>query len=76
MSADVARIASEVQAAMPLPDGLDGLDVQARRQVEVLARWHRTTPEEFYRDALAQRRTASVSEELAATAVAEILSTR
>ena len=58
MTAELAaatRIAREVQATRPLPSSFQELDPQARRKVGVEARWHRTTPEAYYREALSDR---------------------
>jgi len=74
VSANVARIAKEVQEAMPLPASLHELDAQARRQVDVAARWHQTDPETYYRAAVEQRRNVAASDSRTDAVVDAILS--
>ncbi|WP_146247707.1 hypothetical protein [Curtobacterium sp. MCSS17_006] len=72
MKSAIDRAVGEARTAGALPERLEDVDAQTRRKVEVEARWHRMTPERYYREALTARNAANSLDETTDDVLAEI----
>lgn len=72
MSDAVKRAVAVTLAGSALPASLADLDPQGRRKVETEARWHKSTPEAYYRDSLAARRTSAELDDVTSKVLAAI----